>query len=241
MKRGARFLPALLLAALFTAPLPAADQRVLFLGNSYTYHRDLPALVTAMARSLGHGLVCADHTAPDAALEDHWQARTRRKIAATPRWDVLVLQQGPSTTPENRRHLQHWVQRWADLAREHGVQPAVFMVWPYAGQAARGGFLSVSESHRAAAQHARARLFPVAEAWALALHEEPRLRLYENDGLNSTREGAWLAALVLTHGLTGAAIDAVPAELALRDGTRVAIAEEHAALFRRVVARLAAP
>lgn len=216
----------------------AAGQRVLFLGNSYTYHRDVPALVAAMARSLGSELTCSTHATPDAALEDHWRPHTRRKLGATPRWDVLVMQQGPSTTPENRRHLQKWVQRWSDLAREHGTEPAVFMVWPLASQAAHRGFLPVSESHRAAAEAAKARLFPVAEAWAFAIHEEPRLRLYENDGLHATREGAWLAALALTRGLTGADVSGVPDRLELADGVTVAIAPEHGALFRRVVARL---
>lgn len=230
----------LLLGLALLATATAAEKRVLFLGNSYTYHRDVPALVEAMARALGHELTCVTEAAPDAALEDHWSKRTRQRLAATPRWDLLVLQQGPSTTPENRRHLQTWVGRWAKLAREHGVQPAVFMVWPFAGQAARGGFLHVSESYRAAAQAAEAPVYPVGEAWALALHEEPRLQLYEGDGLHSTREGAWLAALVLACGLTGASPDAVPAELQLRDGTRVAIAAERAALFRRVAARVTA-
>lgn len=218
----------------------AAEKRVLFLGNSYTYHRDVPALVESMARALGHELTCDTEAAPDAALEDHWNKRTRQRLAATPRCDVLVLQQGPSAAPGNRRHLQTWVGRWAALAREHGVQPAVFMVWPHVGQAARGGFLHVSESYRAAAEAAGAPVYPVGEAWALALHEEPRLQLYEDDGLHSTREGAWLAALVLACGLTGAPPDGVPAELKLRDGSSVTITRERAALFRRVAARVTA-
>lgn len=220
------------------AVAPAAEKRVLFLGNSYTYHRDVPALVAAMARHLGHELTCATQAAPDAALEDHWREHTRRKLAVTPRWDVLVMQQGPSTAPENRRHLRKWVQRWSDLAREHGTEPAVFMVWPFASQAAHSGFLPVSESHRAAADAAGARLFPVAEAWAFALHEEPRLHLYESDGLHATREGAWLAALALTRGLTGADVAGVPDRLQLPGGGTVGITPEHGALFRRVVARL---
>ncbi len=230
----------LLLGLALLAAAGAAEKRVLFLGNSYTYHRDVPALVEAMARTLGHELTCLAEAAPDAALEDHWNKRTRQRLAATPRWDVLVLQQGPSTAPENRRHLLKWVGRWAALGRKHGVQPAVFMVWPFAGQAARSGFSHVSESYRAAALAAGAPVYPVGEAWALALHEEPRLRLYEDDGLHSTREGAWLAALVLACGLTGAPSDGVPAEFPLRDGTRIVIKEEHAALFRRIASQVTA-
>ena len=212
--------------------------RVLFVGNSYTYHRDVPALVQAMAASLGRALECAHETAPDYSLEDHWASRSQRRLERGGKWDWLIVQQGPSTAPENRAHLRDWVKRWAEVARQHGAQTAVFTVWPFVSQIRGGGFVHVSESHRAAAAHAGVPAFPVAEAWAFALIDDPKLRLYERDGLHSTASGAYLAALVITRGLTGLEVDAVPSTLMLPGGGRFTLEEERAAFLRRVVARV---
>ena len=161
MKRSALFL---VLAFVFVvaraADGPAPARRVMFLGNSLTYRHDLPQLVQAMTACASQPIEIVARTAPDFALEDHWGAGARGLLVRR-QPHVLVMQQGPSTLPDSRAHLREWTRRWAAFAREHGVEPVLYMVWPYATQ--RGGFLLASTSYREAARASGARVFPRAK------------------------------------------------------------------------------
>ncbi len=230
----ARLLALLLLSAGGLAGAAPA-KRVLFLGNSLTCANDLPALVAVMAKCGGFDLDCTARAKPDFALEDHWSDGARGTVRRG-KFDAVVLQQGPSTRPESRANLREWARRWAEFAREHGAEPALYMVWPFATQ--RSGFLLVSESYREAAEASGARILPAGEAWALAYHADPALRLYAPDGLHPTGAGSFLAALVIARGLTGLDPARVPAQLQLPDSTTVSVDKRQAALFRAIVGQL---
>src|SRR5829696_3216829 len=76
---------------------------VLFIGNSLTYWNDLPAIVAALADSAHvKPLAWTQVAFPDFALEDHWSEGTAVKALRSHAWDVVVLQQGPSSLPANR-------------------------------------------------------------------------------------------------------------------------------------------
>lgn len=102
------------------APRPA--QRVLFIGNSYLYTNDLPQLVAALAQSHGARLDTGLRAEPDFGLSDHLRDH-RLRAALAQRWDWIVLQQGPSSLPQNRAALIENVRRFrrridaADRAR----------------------------------------------------------------------------------------------------------------------------
>ena len=64
------------------------------------------------------------------ALEDHWANGAALPALRGGRFDVVVLQQGPSSLPESRVNLIEWAKRWADEARAHDTRPAVLTVWP---------------------------------------------------------------------------------------------------------------
>lgn len=225
------------------SPTPAATasanppaRRVLFLGNSLTAAHDLPALVQAMARAQGFAFDYRAVTHANYAIEDHWTDGTARLLTVGERWDVLVLQQGPSSRPESRAHLLQWSQTWADAARRAGTTTALYMVWPMQSQP--DGFTLVARSYREAATGSRARLFPTGEAWAAALAAPAAPALYSPDGLHPTPAGTFLAAMVIARGLTGLDPARVPARLTLASGEVVALPESTAALFRVTVARL---
>jgi hypothetical protein len=227
---GATVAPAPHTGATVTLP-DGPGLRVLFLGNSLTEGNDLPALVQAMAAAGGVTLHYHSYTMGGANLEDHWQRGTSRELLAAARWDFVVLQQGPSSLPESQADLRKWAGTWADAIRAAGATPALYMVWPFQNQA--DGFKLVSQSYRTAATAARARVFPAGEAWQESLRRDPAVALYQSDGLHPTEAGSYLAALVMTHGLTGVKPRAVPARLTLDSGRVVALPEETARKLRQ--------
>lgn len=85
--------------------------RVLFLGNSLTSWHNLPAYVAAFAKRSGdHSFHYRMIAPPAVGLEDHWRIQRTRRALAEERWDVVVMQQGPSAEPESRLHLCTWTK-----------------------------------------------------------------------------------------------------------------------------------
>ena len=106
--------------------------RVLFVGNSLTATNDLPAAVRALAAQAGPRPVDTRTVAPGVSLEEHWRSTGARQALEGRPWDAVVLQQGPSSLPESRAHLQTWTRRWADEVRAHDARPALLGMWPEA-------------------------------------------------------------------------------------------------------------
>jgi hypothetical protein len=213
--------------------------RVLFVGNSLTAGNNLPSIVQAMARGGGVRVVYKALTPGGASLEDQWQTTQARRLLADAHWDYVVLQQGPSSRPESREHLRQWAVRWADLARAQGTTPALYMVWPLQGQV--DGFRLVSQSYRDAAIASKSRLLPAGDAWAEAVRGQPTIPLYVADGLHPTAAGTYLAALVITRGLTGVAPSTIPAKLTLANGKVFKLPETQAKALRRIAEDLKEP
>ena len=178
------------------APDPPEVLRVLFIGNSLTASNDLPAIVQAMAKA-DHKkpLVFKSMAVPGFSLEDHLDRGEAQRAIAKGKWDVVVLQQGPSALEESRIQLVRDTRRFNQLIRRAGAKTALYMVWPSTERAQ--DFERVCESYRLAAADVDGMLFPAGGAWLAAWRHDPKLALYSPDGLHPTVVGSYLAALVI--------------------------------------------
>ncbi len=199
--------PALLLAAACAsstaAPPPPTELRVLFLGNSLTYANDLPALLRQLGAADGITIETRDESQPNYALEDHWNRPASRAALADGRWDVVVMQQGPSSLATSRTHLITWAKTLAAEVRRLGGAPALTMVWPDTTRFAF--FDAVARSYSDAADSSHSALYRAGDAWRAAWARDPRLPLYGSDGFHPSVMGSYLAAMVIYRGMTGRA------------------------------------
>jgi hypothetical protein len=192
-------LPVLLLAGLAcggdsTGPLPDGGRRVLFIGNSLTYTHDLPRTIADMARALDEEqLVYRSIAKPDYALEDHWNDGIAASIAKDG-WQLVVMQQGPSSTPANQEFLRIWTVQLNSAITAAGARSALYMVWP--AMQNFGTYESVRTSYRNAAIEVDGMFIPAGEAWRTAWVTDPSLVFYDDDLLHPSRLGTYVAALV---------------------------------------------
>ena len=182
-------------AARAVSPSEAAPGRpsVLFIGNSLTASNELAARVASIAAAAGRPLRTSAVTISGASLLDHWQDGRAVTAIRDGHWDVVALQQGPSTLPESRAELIASTRQFAAEIRAAGGRPALLMVWPLPGQTAA----AVSASYRAAAEANDALLVPAGDAWTKAREGDAALVLTQDDGFHPSLLGTWLAALTV--------------------------------------------
>lgn len=188
--------------------LPEADLRVVFLGNSLTYTHDVPGLVRAMADAAGLSMSHVEITRPNASLEDHWHAGAPAELLVL-RPDVVVMQQGPSSLPENQAHLAHWSSRLAEVIRQAGGEPALYMIWPPASR--RFAFEDVWTAYHDAAETVEGMFIPAGRTWLEAWAIDDGIALYGPDDFHPSYVGALAAAQTIFAILFERGADEVPA------------------------------
>jgi hypothetical protein len=184
------------------APAGAASLRVLFIGNSLTYVNDLPGTLAGIALTGGDTIRVEMVARPDYALIDHLTEHSGAEEAIRRGgWNVVVLQQGPTSLPVNRDSLILWTRKFDPLIRSVGARPALYMVWPPSGRPQ--DFDAVRTSFQAAAQAVDGIFLPAGVAWVDAWQRNATLPLYGADGFHPSPLGTWLAALTIYEALTG--------------------------------------
>lgn len=177
-------------------PPPVAGEglRLLFVGNSLTYTNNVPSLVRQLAVAAGRPTpVVVARTAGNAGLEDHWAEGTVRADLKNGDFDVMIMQQGPSTLAASGENLTHWTRIFAAEAVKYGTRPGLYAVAAPVGGNYEGGMAN----YRAAAEVTQSAFYPASYAWKLAWDQQPRLGFYGQDGFHPSAVGAFMSAMVI--------------------------------------------
>lgn len=191
-------------------PDPRVELTVLFVGNSLTYTNALPDLVRTTAEAAGRSTTTHQLAFPNFGLEDHWHAGVASAVR-TLRPDVVVMQQGPSSLPENQAYLREWADSLATVIEEVGARPALLMVWPDRSRLA--SFADVRRAYREAAAAIGGIFIPAGQAWLEAWKLDPDLPLYGPDGFHPSRLGSEVVALTVFRVLFDQSVLGLPDRL----------------------------
>jgi len=213
---GASLLGCLSMGPTGPGDAPDGTTPVLFIGNSLTYWNDLPGMVAALGAADAAPIWARSVAIPDADLGIHLADGRAADAIASNRWKVVVLQQGPSSLPENRAALRSWTRTFAERIRAVGGRPALYAVWPQ--EIHQHTWDEATRSYALAASDVDGMLFPVGEAWRAAWRRDPAIALYSGDGLHPSVEGSYLAAIVIYATLAGRSPVGLPAELRVETG-----------------------
>lgn len=187
--------------------------RVLFIGNSYTFVNDLPAMLEAVADGAGHPVLTSMIAVGGATLADH-VANPEVTTTLAEGWDVVVVQ-GQSVEPIVQTDV--FVQGAVDLAAmvEVGTPDAAFVLYETWARRAGDPVLdelgmdaaqmqeALTAGYADAAEASMGTVAPVGQTWALALTEAPQIDLFAADGSHPSPAGTYLATCVFFRAIAG--------------------------------------
>jgi len=189
-----------------TGARPSCTVRILFLGNSYTYFNDLPAVVSELAKAGGQCAVETRMIAPGGAqLKDHWGAAETHATLRAEKWDYVVLQDQSSLgvgyyLDGNPRVASDalflpYARKWAKEIRQLGAQPVFYLTWSRKATPDDQAALNYAYIH--AAKETGGLVAPVGIAWRQVRERNPALELYYKDGTHPSPGGTYLAACAI--------------------------------------------
>lgn len=193
--------------------LAQAETKVLFIGNSHTFHNDVPKMFEEMARAGGHS-VEADMVAHGGwTLLDHAQSPETTEKIRSAEWDFVVLQEQsdiPSFPTNREQEMYPSIRGLHNEISARGARTVLFMTWGHQDgsvAAGVGGYSAESALIETAyvkiGGELEIAIAPVGVAWWNAMQNEPGLTLWVDDGNHATVEGSYLAASVLYHVILG--------------------------------------
>jgi hypothetical protein len=207
-------------------------QRILFIGNSYTYCNELPIMLAQLAAAGEKHVEVHQVTAGGVTLE--WHAQNEATLAALyEAWDFVVLQEHSIRPIQDMPKMAMAAAALQSRIAVTGAQTVLFMTW------ARQHFpemqAGLARVYAVIAHEIGARVAPVGLAWEAALAADPSLALHTEDKSHPTPLGSYLAACVFYATFFGESPVGLPAKLTTAGGEAlVEIPEAQAQLVQSV-------
>lgn len=186
-------------------PLGGRCDRVLFLGNSYTFVNDLPGVFRELARASGRTVVTGLVAEGGETLAGH-AASSASTSALDQGWTYVVFQEQseiPSVASVRSQAMFPAARSLVAVARAHASLPIFLATWAHRDGWPQQGldYAAMQAGIDAGYAQIGSELgVPVAragDAWSIARTTIPGVELWQSDGSHPTLAGTYLAASVL--------------------------------------------
>lgn len=221
MKNVRYIIPFLIIFWALIPPLFAQNQipnKVLFIGNSYTYFWNLPQNVAAMAASQNIPLMTRQSTVGGSNLGQHWKGERNLHSLNLIRegdYDAIVIQDHSRRAINAPDSLMYYGQLFGKEIQAKGARVYLYMTWarefdPYMQS-------EITNKYTELAEKINAVVVPVGLAWQRARTLRPNLPLYDADQSHPSPLGTYLNACVFYGVLTQKSPIGLPNRLISQD------------------------
>lgn len=181
-------------------------ERVLFVGNSFTFYYNIPTTVEQMANERGLGWKVNQSTAGGATLKQHWEGKKQlktKRILKRKRFSRIVFQDHstyPITAIDTTVKYLKLLQSTAKVAPKHYL----YATWAYPGIPGNiSNSLPIEKALKEKAMDSPSTLVPVGRAFDRFKAMYPEIPLLTADDKHPSPNGSYLAACVLFAQLSG--------------------------------------
>lgn len=198
-------LTALLFTQIATAQTP--EERVLFIGNSFTFYWNVPRMVEEMAAHHKLQWDVDQVTLGGATLAQHWKGErglNTRVVLRDKAYDRIILQDHstyPILKPEVTRE---YVKNFITSIKTHPTKWYFFSTWiyPYLKDKANGPN-PIDDFYRTLEKETGQTVLEVGKVFAAFAKAHPNIRLLTDDDKHTSPQGSYLIACTIITQLTG--------------------------------------
>jgi hypothetical protein len=180
--------------------------RVLFLGNSFTYVNDLPAVFRDLARAGGRNLDTTMVANGGETLAQHASSTDSLNAIRGSHWQFVVIQeqsQIPSVESFRQSQMYPAARTLVSDIENAGATPILLETWAH-----RDGWsderldyasmqAGIDQGYATIGGELKVVLAPAGQAWQVVLRQNPGIVLWQADGIHPSTAGTYLAACTL--------------------------------------------
>jgi hypothetical protein len=209
------------------SPMGRCD-RVLFLGNSYTFVNDLPAVVRSLAHAGGHNVETEMVAEGGETLAQHATSGATQSALERGTWSFVVLQeqsQIPAAPRVAALQMTPAVAALLDRIQSRGATAVLFETWahqdgwPEQRLDRKAMQAMIDATYEEIGNQLGVPVAAAGRAWEAALAADATLQLWSDDGSHPSPAGTYLAACVLYARIFNASPIGLPDTAGLGDAT----------------------
>jgi len=219
---GGLILVCALCASAVEAAAEATPLHVLFIGNSFVYYNNSPAMLAALATAAGRPLSTTMVVEGGASLEDHWKKGEALAAIRSGHWDYVVLNDqstfGQVFLVRGRYRvggddeLLRYGAEFTRAAREAGAATILLCHWKDLGAPGEDQ-VAIDRACQEFSRETGARTVLAGAAFSSVLRSHPSLHLYDPDAHHPSAAGSYLVAALLTGAIVGRSPTGGPATI----------------------------
>ena len=198
----------LFLFFIFSSIFSQNKEKILFVGNSFTFYWNLPSIVESMAAEKEIFLDIHQSTAGGASLKQHWfgdKNLNTKKLIESGDYSTIILQDYSSNPLLKTKESNEYFNRFIQLVKSNQGQPIIYGTWMFRSISSKKykGSDPIQYALKPISTKTNTTIAPVGTAFRLFQEKHPEIPIFTSDNKHPSAVGSYLAACVFYKILTG--------------------------------------
>tara|TARA_B110000483_G_C18057727_1_gene489060 strand:- start:162 stop:956 length:795 start_codon:yes stop_codon:yes gene_type:complete len=179
-------------------------QKVLMIGNSFTFYWNLPQVLECMFSKRNENIEVDQKTIGGSNLAKHWRLNNANDYSID-NYEYLVLNDHSTNPLLNIDSCAKYIKLFAELARKNQTVPFVYGTWeyPYLKEISKKRTSNTMDILDSLSRINNATYIPVGNAFRYVEQNYPEINLYMDDDKHPSSNATYLASCVFYSMITG--------------------------------------
>lgn len=188
----------------FTSSDTLKTQKVLMIGNSFTFYWNLPQVIECMFKQSNKNITVDQRTIGGSNLAKHWRLNNQEDYSIE-KYEYLVLNDHSTNPLINVDSSAKYIRKFVELAKENKTIPLIYGTWeyPYLKDISKNKKSNTMEILDSLSRVNQAIYVPVGNAFKYIEESYPEINLYMDDNKHPSPNASYLAACVFYSMITG--------------------------------------
>ena len=181
-------------------PFTLINEKILFIGNSFTFYWNLPSQVEKMSIERGLNWEVSHFTVPSARLKDHWNNPDLKSILESETFDHVIIQEHSTNilTAEQGNPKFYFDQITSLIPDSTSIH--FFSTWMYPSMEnlnINNEEYPIEESIKQIIDGTTTKIIPIGRAFKLFQEKYPELDILMEDNKHPNPNGSYLASCII--------------------------------------------